>query len=145
MSRRRFSRSLPLVGLGLWAGQLLSSGRAVAVEPVRESSISIDDLPAVNVARGDLAALAIFTDKLLANFTANQVPVIGFVNEGKLSASGEGLDGQAARTPLLSADSYVGRWGISWMHHWEQAMGRPRTGSPDPPAWVSAAYEKERR
>ena len=44
-----------------------------------------------------------------------------------------------------SADRYVGRWGNSWMHHWEQAMGRPRTGAPDPPAWVSEAYEKGRR
>jgi len=44
-----------------------------------------------------------------------------------------------------SADRYVGRWGISWMHHWEEAMGRPRTGAPDPPAWVGEAYEKGRR
>ncbi len=27
-----------------------------------------------------------------------------------------------------SADSYIGRWGTSWMHHWGLAMGRPRTG-----------------
>jgi hypothetical protein len=45
----------------------------------------------------------------------------------------------------LSPDEYVGRWGISWMHHWELTMGRPRTGSPDPPSWVSEAYERGRR
>jgi peptidoglycan-N-acetylglucosamine deacetylase len=44
-----------------------------------------------------------------------------------------------------SPDHYVGRWGISWMHHWEQALGRARTGAPDPPAWVGEAYEKGRR
>jgi len=44
-----------------------------------------------------------------------------------------------------SPDAYVGRWGISWLHHWEQAMGRPRTGAPDPPSWVSEAYEKGRK
>jgi peptidoglycan/xylan/chitin deacetylase (PgdA/CDA1 family) len=44
-----------------------------------------------------------------------------------------------------SPDAYVGRSGISWMHHWEQAMGRPRTGAPDPPPWVSDAYEKGRK
>jgi hypothetical protein len=44
-----------------------------------------------------------------------------------------------------SADAYVGRWGISWMHHWEQAMGRARTGAPDPPPWVNEAYEKGRK
>jgi peptidoglycan/xylan/chitin deacetylase (PgdA/CDA1 family) len=45
----------------------------------------------------------------------------------------------------LSKDEYVGRWGVSWMHHWEITMGRPRSGSPDPPRWVIAAYEKGRR
>jgi hypothetical protein len=44
-----------------------------------------------------------------------------------------------------SEDRYVGRWGLSWMHHWEQTMGRRRTGSPDPPAWVGEAYESGRR
>lgn len=45
----------------------------------------------------------------------------------------------------LSPDHYVGRFGISWIHHWEQSMGRPRSGSPDPPAWVFEAYERGRR
>jgi hypothetical protein len=44
-----------------------------------------------------------------------------------------------------SPDAYVGRFGISWLHHWEQTMGRPRTGAPDPPPWVSEAYEKGRK
>lgn len=300
---------------------------AAGSAPAREIAITFDDLPAVSVARGDIASLGAFTDRLLANFTAHSVPVVGFVNEGKLTVRGEGLEGQAARIELLSrwlnagfdlgnhtyshrslndlpieefeadvvrgepvtaallgargrslryfrhpflqvglsfdkrqafeawlkgrgyivapvtvdnddyifaavyasalkagdaglasrtagaylkymdsvfdfqeglsqslfgrpirgvlllhanelnadhvgtlfdrlrqrgyhfvplskaledpayssADRYVGRWGISWMHHWEQAMGRPRTGAPDPPAWVSEAYEKGRR
>lgn len=295
--------------------------------PVREIAITFDDLPAVSVADGRPAALATFTDRLLDNFTKAQVPVVGFVNEGKLAVRGEGLDAQAARIALLqkwvdrgfelgnhtyshqslndlpieefeadvvrgervvqtlmaakgrklryfrhpflqvgldldkrhafedwlrgrgykvapvtidndeyifaavyaaalkggdratadrtaeaylsymdsvfafneqlsqdlfgrpirfvllvhanelnadhsgalfarlrqrgyafvtldraledpayaSPDRYVGRWGISWMHHWEQAMGRKRTGSPDPPAWITEAYEKGRR
>ncbi len=295
--------------------------------PPREIAVTFDDLPAVSVVRGDPAYLATFTDRLLGNFTAHAVPVVGFVNEGKLTVPGEGLDGQSVRTALLakwlaagfelgnhtyshrslndlpieefqadvvrgepvtstllgatarrlryfrhpflqvgldlqkrqafeawllkrgytvapvtidnddyifaavyaaalragdagqaaksaeayptymdavltfnaalrqslsrpplrpvllvnanelqeqsdlsavqwlesrgykfvplaraledpaylSADQYVGRWGISWMHHWEQTMGRPRTGSPDPPGWVSQAYEKARR
>lgn len=301
--------------------------QSAGTPPAREIAVTFDDLPAVSVARGDPASLATFTDRLLANFTTHGVPVVGFVNEGKLTVAGEGLDGQAARIALLakwlaagfelgnhtyshrslndleleqfqadvvrgepvtsallqasgrrlryfrhpflqvgldlqkreafeawllkrgytvapvtidnddyifasvyaaalksgdaglaaktaeaylaymdavfafneglsqslfgrpirhvlllhanelnadhgrrlfeklkergyrfvplsraledpayvSADQYVGRWGISWMHHWEQAMGRPRTGSPDPPAWVSEAYEKGRR
>ena len=323
------------VGTGLslclcLAGSAARPGFAQAAAgsaPAREIAITFDDLPAVSVARGDIASLGAFTDRLLANFTAHSVPVVGFVNEGKLTVRGEGLEGQAARIELLSrwlnagfdlgnhtyshrslndlaieefeadvvrgepvtaallgargrslryfrhpflqvglsldkrhafeawlkargyivapvtvdnddyifaavyafalktgdaglasrtagaylkymdsvfdfqeglsqslfgrpirgvlllhanelnadhvgtlfdrlrqrgyhfvplskaledpayssADRYVGRWGISWMHHWEQAMGRPRTGAPDPPAWVSEAYEKGRR
>jgi peptidoglycan/xylan/chitin deacetylase (PgdA/CDA1 family) len=38
-------------------------------------------------------------------------------------------------------DTYVGNWGISWLHHWELAAGRKRSPSPDPPEWVSKAYE----
>ena len=308
-----------------WTGDPLPMPPAAA--PAREIAVTFDDLPAVSVAKGDPASLAVFTDRLLLNFTANRVPVVGFVNEGKLTVPGEGLDGQDARLGLLrrwlvkgfelgnhtyshrslnelaieefeadvvrgepataalmgshglklryfrhpflhvgldlgkrqafetwllargytvapvtidnddyifaavyasalkegdrgtarraaeaylaymdavfafheglsqalfgrairhvlllhanelnadysgqlfsrlrqrsyefvplsraledpaygSADAYVGRWGISWMHHWEQTMGRPRTGAPDPPPWVNEAYERGRK
>lgn len=310
-----------------WARDPLPGSPARATAPVREIAVTFDDLPAVSVAKGDPASLAVFTDRLLLNFTASGVPVVGFVNEGKLTVPGEGLDGQEARLGLLrkwlgkgfelgnhtyshrslnelaieefeadvvrgepataalmgshglklryfrhpflhvgldlakrqafeawltargytvapvtidnddyifaavyagslkegdpatarrvaeayltymdavfafheglsqslfgrpirhvlllhanelnadysgrlfsrlrernydfvplsraledpayqSADAYVGRWGISWMHHWEQTMGRPRTGAPDPPSWVNEAYEKGRK
>ncbi len=296
-------------------------------QPLREIAVTFDDLPAVSVAKGDLPSLTLFTDRLLAQFTSRKIPVLGFVNEGKLTVAGEGLEGQAARIALLrkwieagfelgnhtyshrslnetpieefeadvirgepataallgtrgmklryfrhpflhvgldlrkrqafetwlssrgyavapvtidnddyifaavyakalragdratgekvadayvvymktvfeffeglsqslferpvpqvlllhanelngdhggrvfahllsrgyrfealdhvledavyrSADTYTGRFGISWLHHWEQSMGRPRTGSPDPPRWISEAYEKGRR
>lgn len=38
-------------------------------------------------------------------------------------------------------DTYVGRWGISWLHHWELTAGKKRTPSPDPPDWVTKAYD----
>lgn len=38
-------------------------------------------------------------------------------------------------------DTYVGNWGISWLHHWELSAGQKRSPSPDPPAWVTKAYE----
>ncbi len=38
-------------------------------------------------------------------------------------------------------DSYVGRGGVSWLHHWELSAGRKRSPSPDPPGWVMKAYE----
>ncbi len=320
-------------GLGLSAssawpvGPVVGSQPASEASPAREVAITFDDLPAVSVAKGDPASLAVFTDRLLLNFTAASVPVVGFVNAGKLTVPGEGLDGQDARLALLrkwlakgfelgnhtyshrslnelgieefeadvvrgepaiaalmgsqgrklryfrhpflhvgldpgkrrafeawlaargytvapvtidnddyifaavyanalkagdpesarraaeaylkymdavfdfheglslslfgrpirhvlllqanelnadysgrlferlrkrnyefvtlaraledpayaSPDAYVGRSGISWMHHWEQTMGRPRTGAPDPPPWVGEAYEKGRK
>jgi peptidoglycan/xylan/chitin deacetylase (PgdA/CDA1 family) len=42
-------------------------------------------------------------------------------------------------------DTYVGAWGISWLHHWEVTEGGKRTPSPDPPAWVTRAYEARSR
>jgi len=308
-------------------GPRSSAGTAAGAIPVREIAVTFDDLPAVSVARGDPASLSVFADRLLLDFTTHRVPVVGFVNEGKLTVSGEGLDGEEARLALLrkwldqgfelgnhtyshrslnetpiedfeadvirgepataalmgshgkrlryfrhpflhvgldlnkrhafeewlkargytvapvtidnddyifaavyaaalkagdselgrrvadayltymgavfdfqeglsqslfgrpirhvlllhanelnadhsgklfdqlrkrnyefvplaraledpaygTPDSYVGRFGISWMHHWEQGMGRPRTGAPDPPLWVSEAYEKGRK
>jgi hypothetical protein len=38
-------------------------------------------------------------------------------------------------------DTYVERWGISWLHHWELTAGRKRSPSPDPPDWVTKAYD----
>ena len=38
-------------------------------------------------------------------------------------------------------DDYVGVAGISWLHHWETTAGKPRTPSPDPPAWIQQAYD----
>ena len=38
-------------------------------------------------------------------------------------------------------DTYVGNWGLSWLHHWELTAGRPRSPSPDPPDWIAKAYE----
>jgi len=49
----------------------------------------------------------------------------------------EALQDEAYRHP----DDYVGAWGISWLHHWELTAGRSRSPSPDPPAWITKAYE----
>jgi peptidoglycan/xylan/chitin deacetylase (PgdA/CDA1 family) len=51
------------------------------------------------------------------------------------------LDRALADAAYRRADDYVGAWGISWLHHWELTAGRPRSPSPDPPDWVTKAYE----
>jgi peptidoglycan/xylan/chitin deacetylase (PgdA/CDA1 family) len=49
---------------------------------------------------------------------------------------------EALRDPAYARpDSYVGAWGISWLHHWEITEGRKRSASPDPPEWITKAYE----
>jgi peptidoglycan-N-acetylglucosamine deacetylase len=53
----------------------------------------------------------------------------------------EALRDEAYRRP----DTYVGRWGLSWLHHWEITEGRKRSPSPDPPDWVMKAYEAAAR
>jgi peptidoglycan/xylan/chitin deacetylase (PgdA/CDA1 family) len=49
----------------------------------------------------------------------------------------DALKDEAYRLP----DDYVGRWGISWLHHWELTSGKKRSPSPDPPDWVQKAYD----
>ena len=51
------------------------------------------------------------------------------------------LRDEAYRRP----DTYVGPWGVSWLHHWEITEGRKRSPSPDPPDWVMKAYEAAAR
>jgi len=53
----------------------------------------------------------------------------------------EALRDEAYRRP----DTYVGQWGLSWLHHWEITEGRKRSPSPDPPDWVMKAYQATAR
>ena len=53
----------------------------------------------------------------------------------------EALRDEAYRRP----DTYVGQWGLSWLHHWEITEGGKRSPSPDPPEWVMKAYEATAR
>lgn len=138
MSRLALCAGFALSAGSAWPqGPVPRSPPAPAAAPAREIAITFDDLPAVSVAKGDPPSLAVLTDRRLSNFTAHQVPVAGFVFVPLARALGDPAYG--------SPDAYVGRFGISWMHHWEQAMGRPRTGAPDPPPGVSDAYEKVRK
>lgn len=79
-----------------WACVLALTGLALGAEvttppgSTRKIAITFDDLPAVSVPAGetcDLAALQANTAKLLATLTARAVPVVGFVNEGRICKS----------------------------------------------------------
>ena len=59
---------------------------ASAGQAKREVAVTFDDLPAVG---GDLENLRSITERLVASFKRNGVPVVGFVNENKLYRAGE--------------------------------------------------------
>ena len=65
----------------------------------REVAVTFDDLPAPpgGVPSDDVETLRELTAKLLQSFTANSVPVVGFVNEGKI----DGRTDAEARTQVL--------------------------------------------
>jgi hypothetical protein len=49
----------------------------------------------------------------------------------------EALADDAYRLP----EEYVGRGGFSWIHRWSKTKGLAAKGEPDPPAWVTAAFD----
>jgi peptidoglycan/xylan/chitin deacetylase (PgdA/CDA1 family) len=53
----------------------------------------------------------------------------------------EALEDEAYGSP----DTWVGRWGLSWLHHWALTAGRERAPDPDPPPWVMEAFEARNR
>lgn len=85
-------RALVLVLLGL-AGAL-GAGRPASKPPASEKELAVtfDDLPGVSVAGGGsgaaLAALRRMTEKLVETLSAQRVPAVAFVNEGKLGPAG---------------------------------------------------------
>jgi peptidoglycan/xylan/chitin deacetylase (PgdA/CDA1 family) len=55
------------------------------------------------------------------------------------------LEDALADPAYASPDTYVGQWGISWLHHWEISARKKRSASPDPPDWIMKAYEARGR
>ena len=65
-----------------------ADSNAVAL-PDRQVAITIDDLPAGAANSMSVAAITEMTVKLLATLRQEKIPVVGFVNEGKLYKFGE--------------------------------------------------------
>lgn len=68
---------LPVASRGEEAARLI---------PDRRVAVTFDDLPAQ---RGSLQIMQDVTERLLAKITAEEIPAVGFVNEGKLYRLGE--------------------------------------------------------
>lgn len=84
-----------VIAIAIGLGQADAAERAVAV--------TFDDLPGPpgGLVSNDIAALRANTAKLLATFHGHAIPVVGFVNEGKLIVEGESAEGRTARTAIL--------------------------------------------
>ena len=80
--------------------------------------------------------LLVHANTLNADYFGRLAGTIEARGYGFVSLS-QALEDEAYRLP----DTYVGNWGISWLLHWEQTAGQKRSPSPDPPDWVTRAYE----
>jgi peptidoglycan/xylan/chitin deacetylase (PgdA/CDA1 family) len=97
--------------LRLWAGLCLAIalGLVAAALPAppktadRRMAVTFDDLPgpAAGLVSNAVPDLRENSRKLLQHFRAHDVPVVGFVNEGKLFVAGENDRDVAARTAIL--------------------------------------------
>ena len=97
-----------------------------------------------------------FAEEVALRLTGRAIPQVLLLHANALNAdyfsrlartlSGRGyrfitLEEALRDTAYSLPDTYAGRWGISWLHHWELTAGRKRSPSPDPPAWVTDAYQ----
>jgi hypothetical protein len=122
---------------------LSSAGPAFAQLPAgtvdREIAVTFDDLPAVSVSKGDPAALAAFTARLLTNFTAHAVPVVGFVNEGQALGPGRGTRG-TGRTDRRSCGSGSMLRVRTWQSHLlAPQLEQPPDRGVSRPTWSEAS------
>ncbi|HEY8148762.1 MAG TPA: polysaccharide deacetylase family protein, partial [Vicinamibacteria bacterium] len=99
-------RAAVFLSLGLAAGAavaLAPSGATTAPRAERSVAVTFDDLPGTlaSLVSNDVPALRENTRKLLAAFREAKVPVVGFVNEGKLFVEGEPPATAEQRTNVL--------------------------------------------
>jgi peptidoglycan/xylan/chitin deacetylase (PgdA/CDA1 family) len=101
-------------------------------------------------------AVVSFVEDVSRRLTGRLIPQVLLVHASALNADNFGAVarsmkeggyrfvtlGEALRDDAYALpDTYVGSWGISWLHHWELSAGKKRSPSPDPPEWVTKAYE----
>jgi peptidoglycan/xylan/chitin deacetylase (PgdA/CDA1 family) len=103
-----------------------------------------------------MEAVVAFSEEVSRNLLGREIPQVLLLHANVLNADcfgkvaesmkargyrfitlAKALEDEAYRRP----DTYVGRSGFSWLHHWELTAGRQRSPSPDPPEWVTKAYE----
>jgi peptidoglycan-N-acetylglucosamine deacetylase len=85
------------------AAALILLTSAIARAEGQAVAVTFDDLPgpAAGLVSNEIGPLRETTRKLLAAFAEYRIPVVGFVNEGKLTVEGEGPSGVEARTAVL--------------------------------------------
>ena len=82
------SRLAPAAAFALALGALFPLAAADPRTAAREVAVTFDDLPGVVAPGEGLSELRALTEKLVRAITAEKIPVVGFVNEGKLAPAG---------------------------------------------------------
>ncbi len=93
---------LPSMQLGAPVLSIFVSAVALpAAGSERSVAVTFDDLPGASLTGRDVATLRASTEKLLAGLAEHRIPVVGFVNEGKLTVEGESKAEADARAAVL--------------------------------------------
>jgi peptidoglycan/xylan/chitin deacetylase (PgdA/CDA1 family) len=90
LSCRRLAAAALAFGLGALLALSLADPECAgaAGRPMREMTVTFDDLPGVVAPGEGIAELRAVTEKLVRAIAAEKIPAVGFVNEGKLAPAG---------------------------------------------------------
>ncbi len=106
--------------------------------PYLESVVDFFEKRAVDVAGHDIPQILLIHANEL---NARQMPDLlnMFRDRGYRFVTLE----EALRDPAYQLpDTYAGRGGFSWIHHWSMTKGMPNKGEPDEPEWIREAYRQ---
>lgn len=105
--------------------------------PYMESVVEFFERRSVDVAGREFPQILLLHDNQL---NADLMPELldMFRRRGyRFVTLGEALADDTYRLP----EEYVGRGGFSWIHRWSKTRNMPAKGEPDPPAWVTSAFD----
>jgi len=108
--------------------------------PYMESIVSFFEQRSVEVAGHEIPQiLLIHASQMNADLMPDLLAMFRHRGYTFISLS-QALEDPAYQLP----ENYVGRGGFSWIHRWSKFKGMPAKGEPDPPKWVSKAFEASR-
>ena len=105
--------------------------------PYMESIVEFFERRAIDVAGREFPQILLLHDNQLNSDVMPELLDMFRRRGYRFVSLDEALADDAYRLP----EEYVGRGGFSWIHRWSKTKGLPAKGEPDPPAWVTAAFD----